>query len=111
MNFIFRCMRDVKHIYTCRSTERTTFTKMGHPVISRGEVDTWRKVTFVDIRNVIRRQGIVEKLQLNVDHLGTDRKLIVSIYEKLSGACTFRRVDTTEVLTNFSVGWNEVYYL
>ena len=76
-------------------------------MINRAKLDTWRRLTYIDIQNVFPSDGAVHSIELNVGAAGVNRPLKVGIYEKLAGDCQFRLLGMVR-LSDFQSGDNTV---
>ena len=82
---------------------------MGYPVEDRDKVDTWKRGTYVDIKNTFPNDGLVDKVSMYVRSDIIDTKPVkIGIYEKIVGeVCTFKVLKVI-LLTGFTAGLNEV---
>ena len=72
--------------------------EIGFDVKDREKLDTWKRLTYIDVKNTFQADGRVDAVELYAGAKGVGRPLLVGIFEKEgSGDCNFRMLQQAKI--------------
>ena len=68
--------------------------QLGYDVVNREKVDTWKRASYIDVKNTFQDDGKVDGIEIYAGAVG--RPLIIAIYQK-TGNCTFQMLHKVNI--------------